>query len=39
MVDVPKHQVAQIEHIVCRKNPSASEEGISWTPSDLSFNV
>jgi hypothetical protein len=39
MVDVPKYQVAKIERIVCGKNPSALEEGISWTPSDLSFNV
>ena len=39
MVDVPKDQVAFIEHIVHNKNPSASEEGISWTPSDMSMNV
>ncbi len=39
MVDVPKTQVAKIEQILHDKNPSASEEGISWTPSDLSMNV
>ena len=39
MVDVPKHQVTEIEQILHHKNPSASEEGISWTPSDLSMNV
>lgn len=39
MVDVPKDQVALIEQILHNKNPSASEEGISWTPSDLSMNV
>ncbi len=39
MVDVPKNKVAQIEQIIHNKNPSASEEGISWTPSDLSMNI
>ncbi|MCU7837107.1 MAG: hypothetical protein KZQ83_17915 [gamma proteobacterium symbiont of Taylorina sp.] len=39
MVDVPKDQVAKIEQIIHNKNPSATEEGISWTPSDLSMNV
>ncbi|RKZ96145.1 MAG: hypothetical protein DRQ43_04610 [Gammaproteobacteria bacterium] len=39
MVDVPKDQVAKIEQIVHNKSPSASEEGISWTPADLSMNV
>ena len=39
MVDVPKQQVALIEELVHRKSPSASEEGISWTPADLSMNV
>ncbi len=39
MVDVPKQQVTQIEELVHRKSPSASEEGISWTPADLSMNV
>ena len=39
MVDVPKDQVSHIEHIVNNKNPSASEEGISWTPGNLSMNI
>jgi hypothetical protein len=39
MVDVPKHKVAEIEQLLSKKNPSALEEGISWTPSDLSMNV
>ncbi|MCW8929591.1 MAG: hypothetical protein OQL19_05055 [Gammaproteobacteria bacterium] len=39
MVDVPKNQVAKIERIIHNKNPSGSEEGISWTPADLSMNV
>ena len=39
MVDVPKQRVQEIEQILHHKNPSASEEGISWTPSDLSLNV
>ena len=39
MVDIPKDQVSRVEHIISHKNPSASEEGISWTPSDLSMNV
>jgi len=31
--------VAKIEQIVHNKSPSASEEGISWTPADLSMHV
>lgn len=39
MVDVPKAQVRKIEQLMSHKNPSASEEGISWTPADLSMSV
>ncbi len=39
MIDVPKNQVGKIEQILHNKSPSALEEGISWTPSDLSMNV
>ncbi|MFK5986703.1 MAG: hypothetical protein QM479_14945 [Pseudomonadota bacterium] len=39
MVDVPKNQVADIEHLVQHNSPAASEEGISWTPSDFSMKV
>ncbi|MFK5891980.1 MAG: hypothetical protein QM504_02025 [Pseudomonadota bacterium] len=39
MVDVPKNQVGLVEKIVHDKNPSGLEEGISWTPADLSMNV
>ncbi len=39
MVDVPKDQVAKVEQILHHMCPSASEEGISWTPADLSMNV
>lgn len=39
MDDVPKQQVTLIEKNIYNKNPSASEEGISWTPSNLSINI
>ncbi len=39
MVDVPKDQVVHIEKIIHNKIPAASEEGISWTPSNLSMNI
>ncbi len=39
MVDIPKNQISTVERVVHNKCPSASEEGISWTPSDLSMNV
>ncbi|MCU7940654.1 MAG: hypothetical protein KZQ64_11625 [gamma proteobacterium symbiont of Bathyaustriella thionipta] len=39
MVDILKEQISQVEDIISHKNPSASKEGISWTPSDLSMNV
>lgn len=39
MIDVPKNQISKIEQILHSKAPSALEEGISWTPSDLSMNI
>jgi len=39
MIDIPRDQVTHIEHIMNNKNPSASEEGISWTPGNLSMNI